>query len=263
MTLKFSPGNHQYRLDGKHIPGVTTLIKGGLPSPQLMYWSARTVAEYVADHEAEVEQLRSMGRAPMVAALKETPWAARDKAGAKGTEVHALAEKLVVGEEVEVPDHLVGHVESYVDFLNTIQPHPLLVEGRLYSREHWYAGTLDLVADIPEHIAAQMPQLGPRPILDIKTASGIYAETAFQLAGYRYAEHYIDADGSEQSMADLGITGAAAIHVRADGWDLVPVRADEYVWKRFLHIAFVARCAKEMKEYVAPPLARPIVEAVA
>lgn len=263
MSLKFSPGNHQYRLDGKHIPGVTTLIKGGLPSPALMYWSAKTVAEYVADHEAEVETLRSMGRGPMVQALKETPWAARDQAAFKGTEVHALAEKLVHGEEVEVPDHLVGYVEAYVDFLNTIQPTPVLVEAMVLSREHWYSGTLDLVADLPTDIAAQMPTLGPRPLLDIKTGSGIYAETAFQLSGYRFAETYIDTDGEEQPMADLGITGAAAIHVRGDGWDLVPVRADEYVWKRFLHIAFVARCAKEMKEYVAPPLARPAVEAVA
>lgn len=263
MTLKFSPGNHQYRLDGKHIPGVTTLIKGGLPSPQLMYWSARTVAEYVADHEPEVEQLRSMGRAPMVAALKETPWAARDQASAKGTDVHKLAERLVHGDEVEVPDHLVGYVEAYVDFLNTIQPSPVLVEAMVLNRKHWYSGTLDLVADLPADIAAQMPDLGPRPLLDIKTGSGIYAETAFQLSGYRFAEAYIDANGDEQPLADIGITGAAAIHVRSDGWDLVPVRADEYVWKRFLHIAFVARTAKEMKEYVASPLARPTVGAVA
>ncbi len=31
-----------------------------------MYWSARTVAEYVADNESAIDLLRSMGRDPMV-----------------------------------------------------------------------------------------------------------------------------------------------------------------------------------------------------
>lgn len=256
-SLRFNEASHRYWLDGKPIPGVTTLIKGGLPAPSLTYWAARTVAEYVADHDAEVEALRGMGRASMVAALKETPWTDRDRAGVRGTEVHALAEKLVAGETVDVPEHLAGHVDSYVDFLDTIQPQPVLVEACVLHRKNWYAGRLDLIADLPEHIAAQCPQLGPRPLLDVKTATGIYPETAFQLAAYRFAEAYIDSDGSEQPMTDLGITGAAAVHVRADGWDLVPVRADEYVYRRFLHIAFVSRCTKEMKEYVAPPLERP------
>jgi hypothetical protein len=259
-TLKFNEKAHRYWLDGKPIPGVTTLIKGGLPAPQLTYWAARTVAEYVADNDAAVEALRGMGRASMVAALKETPWTARDKAGVRGTEVHALAERLVAGESVDVPEHLAGHVESYVDFLDTIQPRPVLVEACVLHRKNWYAGRLDLVADLPERIAAQYPQLGPRPLLDVKTASGIYPETAFQLAAYRYADAYVDSDGIEQPMETLGITGAAAIHVRADGWDVVPVRADDYVYRRFLHIAFVSRCTKEMKEYVAPPLARPTDE---
>ena len=68
MTLKFNAKTHRYWLDGKPIPGVTGLIKGGIPAPALTYWSARTVAEYVADNAEHVEQLRVMGRGPMVAA---------------------------------------------------------------------------------------------------------------------------------------------------------------------------------------------------
>jgi hypothetical protein len=264
MSLTFNEKNHRYSLDGKSVPGVTTLIKGGLPAPALTYWAARSVAEFVADNAEQVDSLRGMGRNSLVAALKETPWTARDQAGVRGTEVHALAEELIHGRPVDVPEHLLGYVESYVDFLDTIRPEPVLVEAMILNRTAWYAGRLDLVADLPATVAAQYPQLGPRPLLDIKTAKGIYPETALQLAAYRYAEHYLDADGDEQPMADLGITGAAAIHVRADGWDLVPVRADDYVFKRFRHVAFVAGVTKEMKEYVAPPLARPAaVEATA
>ena len=103
MTLKFSPGNHSYRLDGKPVPGVTTLLKGGIPAPALVYWSAKQVAEYVADNEDHVAQLRSMGRNPMVAALKSVPWETRDTAAVRGTDVHALAEQLVHGNEVRCP----------------------------------------------------------------------------------------------------------------------------------------------------------------
>lgn len=254
MTLKFSPGNHQYWLDGKRIPGVTTLIKGGLPAPTLMYWSARSVAEYVADHDAEVEQLRGMGRGPMVAALKEVPWSQRDKAGVKGTEVHALAEQLVAGLEVDVPDHLAGHVESCVRFLDEWRPEPLIVEKSVAHRTHWWAGRPDLIARMPD---------GRTALLDWKTAeSGIWPETAFQLAAYSHAEFYAPEPDIEEPLPH--IDWCAAVHLRADGYSVVPVQADETVYKQFRHIAFVATCAKTAKTLVGEPLPTPAIpEAVA
>lgn len=247
MTLKFSPGNHQYWLDGKRVPGVTTLIKGGLPAPALTYWAARTVAEYVADHEAEIEQLRNMGRGPMVAALKETPWSARDKAGVKGTEVHALAEQLVAGNEVEVPDHLVGHVESCVRFLDEWRPTPLVVEKSVAHRTHWWAGRPDLIAQMPD---------GRIALLDWKTAaSGIFAETAFQLAAYRHAEFYAPEPETEEPLPP--IDWCAAVHLRADGYSVIPVKADTETYKQFRHIAFVATVAKTAKELIGEPLPTP------
>ena len=55
MTLKFAAKSHRYWCDGKPIQGVTTLLKGGLPKDALMYWSAKMVAEYVADRPDDVE----------------------------------------------------------------------------------------------------------------------------------------------------------------------------------------------------------------
>ncbi len=246
MTLKFAEKTHRYWLDGKPIPGVTTLIKGGLPAPALVYWSARTVAEYVADHDAEVEQLRGMGRGPMVAALKEVPWTQRDRAGIRGTEVHALAERLVAGEQVDVPDHLAGHVESCVRFLDTWQPEPLVVEKPVAHRAHWWAGRLDLIARMPD---------GRTALLDWKTATGIYPETAFQLAAYSHAEFYAPDPDSETPLPS--IDWCAAVHLRDDGYDVVPVRADDHVYKQYRHIAYVAQAAKSAREHVGQPLPLP------
>jgi hypothetical protein len=259
MSLQFYEASHRYKLDGKWVPGVTTLIKEGLPSPALMYWSARSVAEWVADHEEDVDALRRMGRGPMVQALKEVPWQKRDDASVRGTEVHALAEKLVHGESVDVPEHLAGYVQACVDFLDEWKPTPLVVERPLAHREHWWAGKPDLFASLPD---------GRVILWDYKTsASGIWPETAFQLSAYSHAEFYLAEDGTERPIpiADL----CCAVWLQPDEYKVIPVKADDDVYAEFRHIARVSRAAKRAKGskteigYVGLPLEAPGSEAVA
>jgi hypothetical protein len=229
---------HGYKIDGQKVDGVTTLIKGGMPKPALMYWSARTVAEYVADNLDQVVGMGHMGRASIVAALKEIPWTRRDEAGAKGTEVHGYAERLARGEEVEVPEHIVGHVESAVEFLDDYRVEAIRLEAPIGSRRWRYAGTCDLLADVTLPDGQRV-----RAVLDYKTAgSGIWPDVALQLAAYRNAEIYLDSDGNEQSIADLGLSETAyAVWLRADGYDVYPVHVGEQPFKTFQHLAYVAR----------------------
>src|SRR5690625_4427085 len=220
MTLKFYPASHRYKLDGEWVPGVTTIL-GVLDKPAIPKWAARQVAEYVADNIDGVETLRAMGRGPMVEALRNIPWQTRDEAANRGTEVHGYAERIIHGEEVDVPDLLVGHVESLIAFMEDYDVKPVLVEKAVASRAHQYAGTLDLVAD---------HNRGPRAIFDYKTSrSGIYAQTAFQLAAYAFADFYLDDAGTEQPMADLGIEAAYGVHIRADDYDVHPQEVGPHV----------------------------------
>jgi hypothetical protein len=253
MTLVFYPKSHRYKLDGQWVVGVTTLIKGGLPNDALKYWSARFVAEYVADHPEDVDALRRMGRGPMVQALKETPWEKRDTAAVKGTEVHSLAERLVHDEEVEIPEHLDGYVQSCAEFLDVWQPKTLLAERPVGHRAHQWAGKFDYIGELPD---------GRIPLIDWKTAeSGIWPETAFQLAAYRHAEFYVDEDGQEQPLPE--ITDTWAVWLRRDGYDVIPVKGDAETYKEFRHIAFVAHAAKRAKGnkstpgYIGAPLDPP------
>lgn len=233
---------HWYKLDGRKADGVTTLIGDGLRKKAVEAWGIRTVAEYVADNLEQVYAMRSMGREAVVAALKQSPYSYRDRAAKRGTEVHRLADRLMHGEEFVPPEELAGHVESYVRFLDEWRPAPVLTEACVGSRRWNYCGTLDIVADLPD---------GRRVIADIKTGrSGIFADTVLQLAAYRYAEFYLDSDGSERSMADLGITGALGIWVRADGYDVYDLPADEAQHKKFLHIAVGARWLRESQELI-------------
>ena len=233
--LKFYPGSHRYKLDGEWVAGVTTVLGQSIPKPQLTKWAARSVAEWVAQNKSTVMGLYEAGEAPMVAMLKEIPWQSLGEAAVRGTEVHDLAEKYVLGQEIDVPDHLVGYVESCAAFIDDWGIKPVLVEQTVGSREHKYAGKLDLVAD---------SKYGQRAIFDWKTTkSGIYFETAFQLNAYAFAEFYGE-NGNESLMSDLGIKEAYAIHIRTDGYSVVPMAFGESVHAEWLHLLESARIIK-------------------
>ncbi len=239
---------HSYFDDDGKLDSVTKILSEGLPKPALINWAANTTASYAVDHWDELaldpisERIRK---------LRAARFGERDRAARRGTEVHALAERLIRGEEVEVPDELAGHVESYVRFLDQWQPKPVLLEAVVASRRWRYAGTLDAVMDLPD---------GRRVIADVKTTrSGIYPETAYQVAAYAGAEVYLDDDGTEQSVSELGITGGLGIWVRADGCDVHPVDISEQTHKSFLHIAYVARQTRTNRELVGNAIDAPEV----
>lgn len=237
--LVFYPASHRYKLDGEWVPGVTTLLKDAIPSPALVKWAANSVAQYVADNPDQVDMLRGMGSRPMVNALKEVPWQARDEAANRGTEVHGYAERIVKGEEVDVPEALVGHVESCIAFLEDWGIEPVLVETPVASRQHQYAGTLDLVAN---------HNRGPRAIFDYKTArSGIFFETSFQLVAYGMAEFLLDYDGLETPMADVGIKESYGVHIRADGYDVYPLAYGPDIYDEFVALLASARIIKRAR----------------
>lgn len=243
---------HSYRIDGQRVPGVTTLIGAGLPKPALQYWAARTVAEYVADASPEsLDALRDLGRGPMVAALKGVPWQARDTAALRGNEVHRLAQQLVHGEQVDVPEEYAGHVDSAVAFMDDWQVKPVLAEATVGSRLHSYCGTLDLVADVRTTSGWQ------RAIIDYKaTRSGIFPEIALQLAAYRWADVYVDDDGAEHPMAELEIDCGLAVWVRADGYDVYPVVCDMKVYHAFRHVAYAGQLAGRLDEWLGEAIDR-------
>jgi hypothetical protein len=233
---------HHYELDGVRVDGVTTLIGGGVPKPALTYWSARTVAEYVADNVDQVgHMLDTGGRGPTVDFLKGVPWQKRDDAAVRGTEVHALAEQVVHGYEVEVPEHLHGHVDGYARWLDYTRIEPLLTEVTVGSREHGYAGTADLILRDAD---------GVLRIADAKTSRGVYGETALQLAAYRWAEFYVATRG-ETPMPDTDDVGWV-IHVTERGTDAYPVPVGRAQFDAFIAAASVARWGKTSRDLVGP-----------
>jgi len=218
--LQFYPTSHRYKLDGEWVPGVTTIIGVLDKSGPLSKWAAATVAEFVADEPGSVEALRTMGREPMVAALKGIPWTRRDDKAGRGTTFHALAEQILLGHTVEVPPEQVGLVESALAFMDAYKIDPTLVEVAVGSREHKYAGTADLISN--------------DAIWDWKTGKRIYSSTPFQLSAYAGAEFYLDADGAEQPMPS--VEASYGVHVREDGYSVHPLKFGPDIYAEFLVI---------------------------
>lgn len=235
---------HHYLLDGEKVPGVTTIIGDGFPKPALINWSANTTAEYAVDRWDELTELSVSER---LNRLKKCRYEDRDAAARRGTEVHGLAQRLAVGEQVDVPDELAGHVEAYVRFLDEWDAAPVAVERPCFSRRYKYGGTFDLVADLAD---------GQRWLLDVKTnRSGPFGDTAFQLAAYAGADFYLDENDHEVAMPLVG--GCGVVWVRADGADLYPFRADSHVFRQFLYIAQTAQAASASRDYKHDALTAP------
>lgn len=244
--------NHVYvDKNGVKVPGVTSVLSNGVSKPALVGWAANVTAEYAVDRWDELSQMKPSERLNL---LKKARYDDRDKAARRGTDVHKLAQALADGEEVDVPDELAGHVESYVRFLDDWEIGPILNEATVVSFRHGWAGTLDLVADL-EH-------RGTRALLDIKTSrSGIFGETALQLAAYRHADVWIDEESVERPMPD--VDEVFAVHVRADGYSLLPVQAGPAEYRLFRYAQQLAEFSDTGKYLIGEELTPPrLLEAV-
>lgn len=270
MSLRFLPKSHQYRMTEHPGPvnkesnpelratGATTLIDGGIPKPNLIYWAGKTVAEYVRDNPLEVERLRNLEDDPeglaMVAELAKVPNAVRDAAGVRGTEIHDYAEDLLHGRAVEVPTELRPYVDGYLKLIDDWDISPVLTETSVGNRKHWYVGRLDSIVRIGALGGALV-------LLDWKTSRGVYGETGLQTAGYARAEFYVTDDQPDVEIPLPQVERTMVCHITPDGsflYDLArnPAEIDRH-FDLFVAAAFTAKTKKERDSIITEPLALP------
>lgn len=243
-------GHRYVDANGRKVPGVTTILSNGVPKPALVKWAADVTIAHAVDHWAELGNLSVSER---IKRLEKARFADRDAAAHRGTQVHTLAERLVAGREVDVPEDLVGHVESYVRFLDDFHVSPRLTEYVVMSHRYGYAGTADLMADLRTSPGGSATETW---LLDIKTGrSGVFGDMALQLAAYRYADVYIGADGQERAVPP--VQRAGVVHVRADGYELVPLVAEQRQHRTFLYAQQVAQFVDEARDLVCEPIEPP------
>jgi hypothetical protein len=251
--LVYSAGRHTYSLDGERVPSVTGVIGKATGKPALVNWAARLAAEWAADH---VDDLATLGTASWVREATGASNRARDAAARNGTLLHELATRLLYGDPLPAedsdglpyPDDVMRTAEQMARFMDAWNVDPVVYEAAVFHEDDRWAGRLDLVAD--------MGRENERWLLDWKTGtSGVWPETSLQLAAYRHATH-IQLGDRDMLMAPVMHT--AAVWVRPDGWELLPVRADASVYDVFRHMLPVAAWASQRREdSVAAPMPVP------
>lgn len=236
-------GHHYVDGAGTRVPGTTTIL-GNLPKDALINWAATTTAAAAVDQWDELAKLKPAAR---LKKLEGARWEEKDRASKRGTEIHALAERLVRGEAVEAPEEIASYVQSYARFLDVFQVTPVHVEFGVASYRHGYAGTGDLIADLV------IPRIGKKRLLiDLKSSrSGIFGETALQLSAYRYADVLLDGE-TEEDMPE--VDDCAGVHIRGDAADLVPVTTSPEIHRSFLYLQQVARFVDISRDLVGTPI---------
>lgn len=261
--LKKSNGRNHWYVDvdagGERVDGVTTTTSNGLPKPALLNWAGEATAEYAVDNWDELAKLSPSER---LKRIKGGRYEKRDAAANKGSQIHKLAERLIAGERVTVPDALTGYVQSCVRFLDEFDLRALYVERVCYSERYRHVGTFDLIGevrlpDLPEYDHIPRDDSGySTGLFDWKTGrSGIFGDVALQLAPYRWAEFLVGEDGQDMPMPDVDF--CAGIHLRADGYTVVPLKCDEDVYRDFLYVKEVARIVGGLRDLVGEPIEPP------
>jgi hypothetical protein len=245
MTTTRKPAQPQrdrsgrYRLPtGENLLSVTTILSNGIPKPALVNWAAREVAASAMD---SLPRLVKASRDP-AKRQEATRWLQnaanqkRDTAATLGSEVHHHIEAKILGQPAPTPS---AECQPFLDQLEAFEhdfaPKWEASEVVVANRKDGWAGTLDWMAVIPA--------VGPLLVMgDTKTGKGVYPEAGLQMAAYRRAEVLFLKDGRELPMPDTH--GAVVLHLRPDGYRLIPVESGPDAYETFLHARDIALWVK-------------------
>ncbi len=260
--VKKARGRNHWYIDedtGSKVDGVTTINGNGLPKPALVNWAGDATAEFAVDNWDELSKLSPSER---LKRIKGGRYEKRDAAANRGTQIHKLAERLIAGERVTIPDGLTGYVQSAVRFLDEFDLRAVHVEAVVYSESRRHVGTLDLIADVllpdlPEYDHIPRDDNGfSRGLFDWKTGrSGIFGDVALQLSPYRFSEFLVLPGGEVIDMPEVDF--CAGIHLRADDYECKPLECGEDVYRDFLYVKEVARIVDGLRDLVGDPIVPP------
>ena len=284
-----------YARRGHNYYSVTTIIGEALRKRAIEYSGPKKVAEGVLRQRLVLEaMLRGCPTPEQCAAveeaidlcpqcnqtlryLKDMAYARTAQAADIGTAVHAAIDAYHLGRPMP-PWALVirPRMARFEEFLRDARPTFELSEAVVYSDRYGYAGTLDSIFTLPVEVVSREVcvavgwEVPPerdyvRLLGDYKSGQrGIWPEIALQLAAYRYSDVVGLPDGSEAPMP--AVDGAVGISLTDQGYEVIPVRADEELWRTFLHLRSAFRFNEELSKAVLYPalrLAQPAQEVVA
>lgn len=217
MTTGFSfdPAKHVYKLDGKRMTGVTTIL-GVINKPALVGWAANMAVDYIKENCEYIgntfEDRDGDYYLVSPTELQEARKAhtrKKDARAVEGSDVHAEIETYIKacieedGHAVTLLDHEMAQpADSFARFVrwavdNKVQF--LESEKVMYHPEWFVGGTADFVCLID----------GKKYVGDIKTQKKIWDRVPFfQMAAYR---------GMLEQMGETDFHGSLIVHLPMEG----------------------------------------------
>jgi hypothetical protein len=188
FELRFDPARHVYRgvpAGGKAIwiPGVTS-ISGFMDNGKceaLKRWSLKMGLQYLATQLEAGVSYDEIELAEMMDAARKEPFKRTKTAADIGSVTHEFAEKWVLhrmgdGPKPKMPVNKMAKAaaQNFLDWEEENVDEYVFSERKIASLEHWFAGTVDIVAVIN----------GKLTVADLKTSNYLSAEHLLQTAGY-------------------------------------------------------------------------------
>lgn len=227
-TTDPATGLRYYSWRGRKLPSVTSIRRlAGVPFG-LHNWAISKVVDRAIDEWRDIGA--ELAKADPAAVqlvrhrLRKAATDERDAAAALGTAVHdAAAEGKALG---DVSPEVAPKLRQYLDWLRVSGAEVLASEFQCWNLSIGYAGTADLLCRFPD---------GSIWVIDLKTGKGIYGEYALQLMAYLMAEFVGEDDDIDPVRSEWlkQARGVAVLHLQADHWEFVSLRADGETWAAF------------------------------
>jgi hypothetical protein len=154
-----------YKINGKRVPGVTTIAGRFKDSGALLWWA------FGQGKCAERGEINSL-------------YDKRDEAGDAGTLAHLLVEHYINQEPYDFQDHpeeiLKQAMQGFENYKNWAENNKMIIvdqEMELVSEQYMFGGCPDAVAYDSQNRLC---------LLDWKTSNGVYQDYLIQLSAYRH-----------------------------------------------------------------------------
>jgi hypothetical protein len=272
---------------GQRLRSVTTIINGGVPKEQLIFWAANTCTD--AAIQALPQLVAASRSSEKLAELRD--WIRRahtrkkDERADIGTAVHNIIEAHVLGlpipPELLANEEMAPYLENFLTFVEEWQVEFTASEMVVAHPEHLYAGTLDYMLQSPPLVAA-LRDLGydvPDDVdlmgdtktggtLDKLTSAGhvhgVYPEAGLQMSAYRKATVCWLRDGRRVPMPKTAEVGVV-LHLQANGYRVYPALCGDDIYEYFRYAQVIdewtskVSSAKADRPVIGPALQLPAV----
>lgn len=145
--VSIEPFKQGYKLDGKYVPRVTTILSAAFAKPGLLVW-ARREALKLARKELESFVGQSIQMTPqfldeLIAKCDREPDRQKDEAADIGTRAHQAINEIILGKEPKIDSDILPCVQGFLDWQKSTDIKLTAGELRVGSLAYGYAGTLD------------------------------------------------------------------------------------------------------------------------